>query len=83
MNTRFGSLMDIDKFVRGLNVASLTIGFGSLMDIDKFVQTASVRFEHGCFGSLMDKIKQDLYYTLKAAILGGLFHAFITTNCEN
>lgn len=53
------------------------------MDIDKFVQTASVRFEHGCFGSLMDKIKQDLYYTLKAAILGGLFHAFITTNCEN
>ena len=38
MNTRFGSLMDIDKFVRGLNVASLTIGFGSLMDIDKFVQ---------------------------------------------
>ena len=38
MNTRFGSLMDIDKFVRGLNVASLTIGFGSLMDIDKFVR---------------------------------------------
>lgn len=53
------------------------------MDIDKFVLTSAVILLRVCFGSLMDKIKQDLYYTLKAAILGGLFHAFITTNCEN
>ena len=53
------------------------------MDIDKFVlKVVFDAFIEG-FGSLMDKIKQDLYYTLKAAILGGLFHAFITTNCEN
>lgn len=53
------------------------------MDIDKFVRGIVVNLNNGGFGSLMDKIKQDLYYTLKAAILGGLFHAFITTNCEN
>lgn len=53
------------------------------MDIDKFVLADFSAFVMYCFGSLMDKIKQDLYYTLKAAILGGLFHAFITTNCEN
>lgn len=53
------------------------------MDIDKFVRTDNSGFSLIGFGSLMDKIKQDLYYTLKAAILGGLFHAFITTNCEN
>ena len=79
----FGSLMDIDKFVHATFPPSYRVRFGPLMDIDKFVQT---HFFHGCgdsFGSLMDKIKQDLYYTLKAAILGGLFHAFITTNCEN
>ena len=57
--------------------------FGSLMDIDKFVRQALCSNTGRRFGSLMDKIKQDLYYTLKAAILGGLFHAFITTNCEN
>lgn len=53
------------------------------MDIDKFVQGNATLGNYLRFGSLMDKIKQDLYYTLKAAILGGLFHAFITTNCEN
>ena len=53
------------------------------MDIDKFVRQALCSNTGRRFGSLMDKIKQDLYYTLKAAILGGLFHAFITTNCEN
>ncbi len=53
------------------------------MDIDKFVHFHQIQNGCVCFGSLMDKIKQDLYYTLKAAILGGLFHAFITTNCEN
>lgn len=53
------------------------------MDIDKFVQKELEAIKDESFGSLMDKIKQDLYYTLKAAILGGLFHAFITTNCEN
>lgn len=53
------------------------------MDIDKFVLPTNHTQIILSFGSLMDKIKQDLYYTLKAAILGGLFHAFITTNCEN
>lgn len=53
------------------------------MDIDKFVPVTVISSMLSRFGSLMDKIKQDLYYTLKAAILGGLFHAFITTNCEN
>lgn len=53
------------------------------MDIDKFVLETKIQDVIYSFGSLMDKIKQDLYYTLKAAILGGLFHAFITTNCEN
>ena len=53
------------------------------MDIDKFVPYRRHSSYASRFGSLMDKIKQDLYYTLKAAILGGLFHAFITTNCEN
>ena len=53
------------------------------MDIDKFVLLLNSAIRTASFGSLMDKIKQDLYYTLKAAILGGLFHAFITTNCEN
>ena len=79
----FGSLIDIDKFVLS-KLACCTKGrFGSLMDIDKFVRTDNSGFSLIGFGSLMDKIKQDLYYTLKAAILGGLFHAFITTNCEN
>ena len=80
---RFGSLMDIDKFVRRVSANSAYSCFGSLMDIDKFVRGIVVNLNNGGFGSLMDKIKQDLYYTLKAAILGGLFHAFITTNCEN
>ena len=75
--------MDIDKFVLALNISILHSSFGSLMDIDKFVLADFSAFVMYCFGSLMDKIKQDLYYTLKAAILGGLFHAFITTNCEN
>ena len=57
--------------------------FGSLMDIDKFVQPNSNILLLGSFGSLMDKIKQDLCHMSKAAILGGLFHAFITTNGEN
>ena len=75
--------MDIDKFVRRVSANSAYSCFGSLMDIDKFVRGIVVNLNNGGFGSLMDKIKQDLYYTLKAAILGGLFHAFITTNCEN
>ena len=75
--------MDIDKFVPAKIVSSAKCRFGSLMDIDKFVRTDNSGFSLIGFGSLMDKIKQDLYYTLKAAILGGLFHAFITTNCEN
>ena len=74
--------MDIDKFVHFLALLLHSISFGSLMDIDKFVRTDNSGFSLIGFGSLMDKIKQDLYYTLKAAILGGLFHAFITTNCE-
>ena len=78
----FGSLMDIDKFVQQDMICRKWICFGSLMDIDKFVRTDNSGFSLIGFGSLMDKIKQDLYYTLKAAILGGLFHAFITTNCE-
>ena len=61
----------------------LLFGFGSLMDIDKFVPYRRHSSYASRFGSLMDKIKQDLYYTLKAAILGGLFRTFITTNCEN
>ena len=83
LQSSFGSLMDIDKFVLALNISILHSSFGSLMDIDKFVLADFSAFVMYCFGSLMDKIKQDLYYTLKAAILGGLFHAFITTNCEN
>ena len=75
--------MDIDKFVLSQSFPEAAKCFGSLMDIDKFVLTSAVILLRVCFGSLMDKIKQDLYYTLKAAILGGLFHAFITTNCEN
>ena len=74
--------MDIDKFVQQDMICRKWICFGSLMDIDKFVRTDNSGFSLIGFGSLMDKIKQDLYYTLKAAILGGLFHAFITTNCE-
>ncbi len=79
----FGSLMDIDKFVHKRRTYHYNARFGSLMDIDKFVRQALCSNTGRRFGSLMDKIKQDLYYTLKAAILGGLFHAFITTNCEN
>ena len=79
----FGSLMDIDKSVHCLDELQRSDCFGSLMDIDKFVPLCRPYISSVCFGSLMDKIKQDLYYTLKAAILGGLFHAFITTNCEN
>ena len=75
--------MDIDKFVLHYFPSIPGNGFGSLMDIDKFVHFHQIQNGCVCFGSLMDKIKQDLYYTLKAAILGGLFHAFITTNCEN
>ena len=75
--------MDIDKFVQGNLSFLLLYCFGSLMDIDKFVPYRRHSSYASRFGSLMDKIKQDLYYTLKAAILGGLFHAFITTNCEN
>ena len=75
--------MDIDKFVLSLRFMKTQKGFGSLMDIDKFVPVTVISSMLSRFGSLMDKIKQDLYYTLKAAILGGLFHAFITTNCEN
>ena len=75
--------MDIDKFVLIAPSSPAAQGFGSLMDIDKFVRQALCSNTGRRFGSLMDKIKQDLYYTLKAAILGGLFHAFITTNCEN
>ena len=75
--------MDIDKFVQLTETRSCRVSFGSLMDIDKFVLSPCSQADHSGFGSLMDKIKQDLYYTLKAAILGGLFHAFITTNCEN
>ena len=79
----FGSLMDIDKFVLLPDSKCSVHSFGSLMDIDKFVPYRRHSSYASRFGSLMDKIKQDLYYTLKAAILGGLFHAFITTNCEN
>ena len=79
----FDSLMDIDKFVHCLDELQRSDCFGSLMDIDKFVPLCRPYISSVCFGSLMDKIKLDLYYTLKAAILGGLFHAFITTNCEN
>ena len=75
--------MDIDKFVLPLRLLLFVGCFGSLMDIDKFVPRRKRLWRFIRFGSLMDKIKQDLYYTLKAAILGGLFHAFITTNCEN
>ena len=75
--------MDIDKFVPFQDIANKIGSFGSLMDIDKFVLETKIQDVIYSFGSLMDKIKQDLYYTLKAAILGGLFHAFITTNCEN
>ena len=75
--------MDIDNFVRFGRLTDCRACFGSLMDIDKFVQGNATLGNYLRFGSLMDKIKQDLYYTLKAAILGGLFHAFITTNCEN
>ena len=82
-NRSFGSLMDIDKFVPVTVISSMLSRFGSLMDIDKFVPYRRHSSYASRFGSLMDKIKQDLYYTLKAAILGGLFHAFITTNCEN
>ena len=83
MQMGFGSLMDIDKFVLQAWASIQASSFGSLMDIDKFVPYRRHSSYASRFGSLMDKIKQDLYYTLKAAILGGLFHAFITTNCEN
>ena len=37
MYSSFGSLMDIDKFVRLLQFLVSLVSFGSLMDIDKFV----------------------------------------------
>ena len=57
----FGSLMDIDKFVRGKGWKHNCAGFGSLMDIDKFVQDIYRNAVQECFGSLMDIDKFVLY----------------------
>ena len=50
----FGSLMDIDKLIRGRKTSTSTTSFGSLMDIDKLIPARLVSKSCPCFGSLMD-----------------------------
>ena len=50
----FGSLMDIDKLILGIEHCPTYPGFGSLMDIDKLIPQIIRALSARRFGSLMD-----------------------------